>query len=536
LFNGKNPKRKMAMTKATAPVRSPALILVVLCVCVLVINMDAMIVNVALPSLVGQLDASTRDLQWVADAYSLAFAALVIAAGSLSDRFGRRGALIFGLALFTLSSGLGAFSTSTFELILARAVMGIGSAFIYPATLSILTTVFVERKQRAAAIGIWGACSGLGIVLGPLVGGVLLQHFWWGSIFLVMAPIGLLALVLSALVVPTSRDPETPALDKSGLMLSCLAVGALVYTIIEAPRVGWDSGETVIGFAVTAVFFAILIVRELKARTPMIDLALFRDPRFSAACGSMTVAFFTLYGFIFLITQYLQFLKLYAPMETGLRFIPVAVGMVVGSTFGGRLAVRWGSRVVITGGLAILTIVYAWFTVETSDTSYPILAAQLVLIGLGLGVVGVPATDAIMRVVPPAKASVGSALNDATRLFGGTLGIAIVGSLFQSLYANNLAESVSPELPGESLAKSQNSMGNALTEAARYLRGGQPGLAENLTRSAQSSFFEGFTASCWTIAAISAVMVVVAWFWLPAEKPEPAAEQPEQPEQSTASA
>ncbi|MFC0540686.1 MFS transporter [Kutzneria chonburiensis] len=516
------------MSKVATSVRSPAWILVVLCVCVLVINMDAMIVNVALPSLVDQLHATTRDLQWVVDAYSLAFAALVIAAGSLSDRFGRREALVFGLGLFTVSSGLGAFSGSTFELILARAVMGIGSAFIYPATLSILTTVFVERKARATAIGIWGAVSGLGIVLGPLVGGVLLQQFWWGSILLVMAPIGLVALVLTALVVPTSRNPETPALDKSGLVLSCLAVGALVYTIIEAPRLGWASSATVIGFVVTAVFFAALVVRELKARTPMVDLALFRDTRFSAACGSMTVAFFTLYGLIFLITQYMQFLKLYSPMQTGLRFIPVAVGMVIGSTLGGRLAVRWGSRVVVTGGLAILTVVYAWFTVETGDTSYLVLAPQLVLIGLGLGVVGVPATDAIMRVVPPAKASVGSALNDATRLFGGTLGIAIVGSLFQSLYANGLATSMSSALLPGSLAKAQDSMGNSLSEAAQYIHSGQSGVAQSLIQNARSSFLDGFHASCWTIAAISAVMVVAAWFWLPAEKPEPAATEPEQ--------
>ncbi|ATL68819.1 MFS transporter [Nocardia terpenica] len=509
----------MTVNAATRSTRSSALVLAVLCVCVIVINMDTMIVNVALPDLVEQLHASTRDLQWVADAFNLVFAALVIAAGSLSDRFGRRGALIFGLAVFTLASGLGAFSGTTVQLILARAVMGVGAAFIYPTTLSILTTVFVGRKERAAAIGIWGACSGLGMVLGPLVGGALLQEFWWGSIFLVMAPVGLVALVSTAAIVPTSRDPETPDLDKSGLILSCLAFGTLVYTIIEAPRLGWGSGRVIVGFLVAAALFVALYVREIKARSPMLDVRLFRDARFSAACGAMTTATFTLMGLIFLCMQYLQFLKHYTPIQTGLRFTPVAIGMVLGSMLGGKLAVQWGSRMVITSGLGVLTALYVWFTIEADDTSSPVLAAQMALVGLGLGAVGVPATDAIMRAVPPAKASVGSAMNDATRLLGGTLGIAVVGSLFQSLYTQRL---IGSGLPHETLAGARDSIGNALSESARYTGTGQPGLAERLLHTAQSSFYHGFHGSCWTIAALTAMAVVVAWFWLPADKPQAA--------------
>ncbi len=508
------------MSTATKSVRSPAIILAVLCVCVVVINMDTMIVTVALPELVDQLHASTVDLQWVSDAFNLVFAALVIAAGSLSDRFGRRGALVFGLAVFTLASGLGAYASTAGELIAARAVMGLGAAFIYPTTLSILTTVFVERKARAAAIGIWGACSGIGMVLGPLAGGALLQSFWWGSIFLVMAPIGLVALGLTAAFVPTSRDPETPALDKSGLILSCLAFGILVYTIIEAPASGWGSTRVIAGFVAAVVLFVSLYVREIKARTPMLDVRLFRDARFSAACGAMTIATFTLMGLTFLLTLYLQFLKLYSPLETGLRFIPVAVGMVIGSILGGKLAVQWGSRVVITAGLGVLTLLFVWFTGESNDTGSAVLALQMTLIGVGLGTVGVPATDAIMRVVPAAKASVGSAMNDATRLLGGTLGIAIVGSLFQSLYTHHLIGEAVPGLPPESLTKAQDSIGNAITEAARYTADGQPALADRLLGAAQSSFYDGFHTASWTLAGLAAAMVVVAWFWLPAEKPE----------------
>lgn len=501
------------------PVRSPNLVLVVLCVCVLVINMDAMIVNVALPSLVEQLHSSTRELQWIADAYNLTFAALVLAAGSLSDRFGRRGALLWGLGLFAVASGLGAFSATTAELIAARAVMGIGSALIYPATLSILTSVFVERRARAAAIGIWGAVSGVGIVLGPVISGVLLQYYWWGSVFIVMAPIGLVCLVLTATIVPTSRDPQTPPLDRSGLVLSCLSTGALVYTLIEAPRRGWVSGYTLLGFAAAAVLFAALIVRETKATSPMLDVGLFRNGRFSAACGAMTIAFFTLYGFTFLATQYLQFLKLYTPMQTGFRLIPVAIGMVLGSVLGGRLALMWGTRVIVAGGLGLLAVVYAWFTVETAGTSYPILAAQMTLIGMGLGSVAVPATNAIMGVVPAAKASVGSALNDATRLLGGTLGIAVIGSLFQSLYTHRLTESAVPGLSHDSLVNARDSLGNALTEAGALADSGRAALAKTLADTAQSSFLHGFHTDCLVVAGITAVTVVAALFWLPAEAP-----------------
>jgi EmrB/QacA subfamily drug resistance transporter len=524
------------MSTATKSVRSPALILAVLCVCVVVINMDTMIVTVALPDLVAQLHASTRDLQWVSDAFNLVFAALVIAAGSLSDRFGRRGALIFGLFVFTLASGLGAYASTAGELIAARAVMGLGAAFIYPTTLSILTTVFVERKARAAAIGIWGACSGIGMVLGPLAGGAVLQAFWWGSIFLVMAPIGLVALVLAAAVVPTSRDPETPAVDKSGLILSCLAFGILVYSIIEAPELGWGSPRIIGGFVAAVVLFVSLYLRETKAHSPMIDVQLFRDSRFSAACGAMTIATFTLMGLTFLLTLYLQFLKLYSPLGTGLRFIPVAVGMVIGSIIGGNLAVRLGSRTVITGGLGVLTILFVWFTTESNATSFAVLAVQMTLIGIGLGGVGVPATDAIMRVVPAAKASVGSAMNDATRLLGGTLGIAIVGSLFQSLYTRHLIGSAPSELSQDSVARAQDSIGNALSEAAHYNSHGQPGLAGRLIDAAQSSFYQGFHVSCWALAGLAAAMVVLAWFWLPAERPEQLTRESSPAQQSAAEA
>ncbi len=491
-------------------------VLAVLCLSVLVINMDAMIVNVALPSLVEQLDATTSDLQWIADAYSLTFAALVIAAGSLSDRFGRREALVAGLALFTLSSGLGAFSRTAGELITARAVMGLGAALIYPATLSILTTVYVERRERARAIGAWGAVSGIGIVLGPLVGGVLLEHFWWGSILLVMAPVGLLALALTAAWVPTSRDPAAPPLDLPGLVLSSATVAVAVHTLIAAPHDGWLGTGTASGLALTVALGAALLAHERGTRHPMLDLALFRDRRFTGACGAMTAAFFTLYGFIFVITQYLQLVRGYSPGETGLRFAPVAVGMVAGSVVGGRLAITWGTRLVVTSGIVTLGVVYLWFASQSATTGYGVLAAQLALVGLGLGVVGVPATEAIMRAVPPAKASMGSALNDATRLLGGTLGVAIVGSLFQTVYAHRLQRA--EDVTGETLHRAQESIGAAAREVGQLTIAGRPAQASSLESAAVESFLHSFQLACLVLAAISIVTALVAWVSMPSRR------------------
>jgi MFS family permease len=228
-------------------------VLFALCIAVFTINLDTTIVNVALPTLVKQLGASNSSLQWIVDAYNLAFAALVLAAGSLSDRFGRKGALILGLAIFGLATAVGAFGTSATELIFARVVMGVGAAIIFPNTLSLLTNVFSDRGERAKAIGVWGATTGMAVAFDPIIGGWLLEHFWWGSVFLAMAPAAVVALVLVVLIVPPSRDPAAPRLDGLGLTLSTVAIGLVVYTIIEAPARGWSAPGTLIGFAGAAL-------------------------------------------------------------------------------------------------------------------------------------------------------------------------------------------------------------------------------------------------------------------------------------------
>ncbi|MBF6231666.1 MFS transporter [Nocardia farcinica] len=507
----------------TTSSRPRSLVLAVLCLCVIAIYMDAMIVNLALPSLVRELGSSTTGLQWIIDAYALTFAALVLAAGSLGDRFGRRNTLLLGLVIFTVATGLGALCTSTGQLIAARTVMGLGAALIFPSTLSILTNVFVERTERAAAIGVWGAVSGIGVVLGPIVGGLLLEYFWWGSVFVVVVPVGLVCLVLTVLVVPDSRDPATPGLDVPGLVLSTAGIGVLVYSIIEAPNRGWLAAPTLLGFAGAAALLALLVARELRTPHPMIDMRLFANLRFSAACATITITFFTLNGFTFLVTQYFQFLKDYTPLGAGVRLIPVAVAIVVGSVLGGKLVLKVGTRAVVTTGLVLMALAYAWFSVDGVDTSYSLIAAQMVLIGLGIGSVAVPATESIMAVVPADKAGIGSAMNDATRLFGGTLGIAVVGSVHHSLYTGELPDSL-PGLPADLLDHSRDSVGAALGVAARVAESGGQGVAAALVDSAEHAFLHGFQISCLVVTGICAVAAVVAGSLLPTRAPIPDAE------------
>src|ERR1700684_1335035 len=295
--------------------RSKPMILVALLLAAFLVNLDTTLVNVALPALVRELHATTTQLQWVVDSYSLVFAALLLTFGSLSDRFGRKGMLLAGLAVVGSGSLAGGFTTDPAQLIAARAVMGLGAAMTFPATLSLLSNVFTERRERARAIGLWGAIAGVAIAMGPIVGGWLLEHFSWASIFIAMAPVAGAAAIGVALVVPTSKDPDAAAPDIPGLVLSSATMALLVFTIIEAPACGWAAARSLAGFAASAVLLAAFIAWERRAAYPMLDVRLFRNLRFSAASGAVTVSFFTLFGFIFLITQYFQFVRGYGPLS-----------------------------------------------------------------------------------------------------------------------------------------------------------------------------------------------------------------------------
>jgi EmrB/QacA subfamily drug resistance transporter len=504
------------MTELTT--RRRLLVLATVCLAAFAINLDTTIVNVALPDLGRQLDATTRDLQWIVDGYNLAFAALVLTAGSLGDRFGRRPALLVGLGAFAVSSAAGAVMTSASALVAVRFVMGASAAVIFPTTLSIITNAFPDRRERAKAIGVWGAVTGLGVAVGPVTGGVLLAHFGWPSVFVALVPVALVAFAATWAWVPESSDPDEARLDIPGLVLSSAAIGLLIYTIIEAPGRGWSSVATVGSFVGAAVLAAAFVVVERRRERPMIDVSLFRTPAFSAASSSVTIAFFALFGFIFLVTQYFQFMRGFGTLSTGVRILPVAITIAIGSVGGVILAGRIGTRAVVTTGLLLLGSAFGWIAVSTTFVSYTHIVGQMVLMGLGLGLTTAPATESILSVLPPAKAGVGSAVNDATREAGGTLGVAVLGSIFTSLYAAHLTSTSFRDLPGHVVSTAQDSVAAALATVGHAHGSAAQG---QLLDSVQTSFMSGFHIAC-IVAAGVCVLGALGALLLPGRTPEPA--------------
>jgi len=506
--------------------RGRGLILVTLCLAALIINLDTTIVNVALPALVRQTGATTTDLQWVVDAYNLVFGALILAAGSLADRLGRKGMLLAGLGVFGASSLAGAFATTTAQLVAARAVMGLGAAMMFPSTLSLLTNVFTGRRERALAIGLWGASAGVGIALGPIAGGWLLEQFWWGAIFVFMTPVAAVVAALVAWKVPTSRDPRTPPVDWRGFALSTAGMSLIVYGIIQAPGWGWASAATLGTLTAGLVLLGTLVAAERVTATPMIDVQLFRNPRFTAAAASVAIAFFALLGFIFLMTQYFQVVRGYSPLATGVRLLPVAVSVGVASVAGTRLAIRVGNKVIVGGGMALFCAALLWISFAATDTSYAIIATQMVMLGIGMGFTQAPATESIMGAVPKQKAGIASAVNGATRLFGGTLGVAVIGSVAASLYTSRLTALLPAGLPGQAVTAAKGSVGGAAVAAHQLSQAGLAGPAREISDAAVAAFMHSLSGACLVAAGVAAIGVLLVAFWLPARPRPPAEAQP----------
>jgi hypothetical protein len=331
-----------------------------------------------------------------------------------------------------------------------------------------------------------------------------------------MAPVAAAALALVGLTVPTSRSPHHPRTDTVGFGLSSAAMALLTFTIIEAPNHGWSSTRTLAGLAASVALLFVFAAWERRAQEPMLDIGLFRNLRFTAASVSVTVSFFTLFGFIFLVTQYFQFVKGYSPLSSGVHLLPVAASVGIASVFGTKLAVRYGAKLVVATGLLAMTAFYAWTSTTTVGTSYGTIALQMVLYGTGMGLTSAPATEAIMGVVPKAKAGVGSAVNDATRLLGGTLGVAIIGSVYASVYGNRLTTRLPVGLPAPLADAAHRSLGAALELAGGLGRTGHPGLAQALHGAATNAFIDGLRIGSLVAGGVAAAGALVAALLLPA--------------------
>jgi EmrB/QacA subfamily drug resistance transporter len=498
--------------------------LVVLCFSLLVIGIDNTILNVALPTLGRDLHASTSGLQWIVDAYTLVFAGLLLTAGSLGDRFGRKKALTAGLLIFGVGSILSAFSGSTGMLTATRALMGVGGALIMPSTLSILTNTFLDPRERARAIGIWAGVSGVGVAIGPVVGGWLLQNFWWGSVFLVNIPVVIIAIALGRVLVAESRDPSSPELDPLGAVLSIAGLTALLWSIIEAPSHGWTSMPIVVALLLAAVILTAFVTWELRSDHPMLDVRFFKNPRFTAASSAISLVFFALFGSLFLITLYLQSVHNYTALQAGLRIAPIAVALMISAPASAALVQRLGSKVVVATGLILAASGLALFATLQVHTGYPRVLLAILILGVGMGLTMAPATDSIMGSLPRAKAGVGSAVNDTTRQVGGALGVAILGSILSSTYASRMTTALSGHaVPAAAASAAKNSIGGALAVATAV--GGDAGRA--LAGAARNAFVAGMHPAVLAAAAVALVGALIVIVFLPARAARVPADIPE---------
>ncbi|MFI6042051.1 MFS transporter [Nocardia sp. NPDC051321] len=431
-------------------------ILIVLCLSTLVLVIDNFVLAVAVPALAEDLHASAQDIQWILDSYILVFAGLLLTSGSLADRFGRRRVMLIGLALFGVASLGATLAASPIEMIVARTAMGIGGALVLPSTLSILITVFDDGERRKA-MSFWSAASVLGLVGGPVLGGVLIAHFWWGAAFLINIPVAAVAIIAALLLMPESKGPWTKP-DVPGAVLSMVGMIALVWTIIEFPKGGFDHASTLITLAVAVVSLVAFIVWEKRVEHPMVPLDLFGNRDFAGGSLSLTLVQVANGGLLLVLTQYLQFVLGYSPTKAGLAFIPMMAASIVCNGLGAGLGGKVGNRTLAVTGMLVSTVGLGLLAGLSADSGFGVLSIALVVLGAGAGLAQPAAIAALMGAVPPEQAGVGSALNDTIQQAGAALGIAVLGSILSSTFTSSMPDST-PEL-------ARHSIGDALALAA----------------------------------------------------------------------
>ncbi|MFD2419363.1 MFS transporter [Amycolatopsis pigmentata] len=476
-------------------------ILAVLCLGALLVVVANMGLNVALPSLGHDLDAGTTSLAWIVDSYVLCFAGLLLPAGALGDRFGRKATLQLGLLIFLAAAVLGAYSRHTWQLITARAVMGVGAALVTPGTLSILTHVF-PPAERARAIGIWAAAAGGSVAISLTWSGLMLQHFWWGSIFLGMAGVAGLSLIAGHFVLPESKPPGSARLDPAGAVFSIVGVTGLLYGFIQAPDYGWTSTRVLTGFVAGVAGLAVFGAIESRSAHPMLDPRFFRRRGFSAGSLSIAAAYFALFGMYFLLTQYLQFVRGYPPLPAGLCALPAGLAQFVIATAGKPLVARYGIRTVLAGGLVASTAGLLVLATSGTTTSPWTLEIGLALTGAGIGLTMPPATEAIMSSLPPERAGVGSAVNNLVRELGGAFGIGLLGSITLLCYQRQLTDRV---------GRPPGSAGEGLAQA--FAAGG--GADSTIGAAARQAYTAGLDLAMIAGAAVVLLCAIAAYFAVP---------------------
>ena len=470
----------MSTTAAEAKIQERRwTILAVLCLSLLLIVAGNSSLNVALPDIQKALDSSPSQLQWMVDIYSLVFAILLLPAGALADRFGRKTSLQVGLVIFAVASLAATFGSSNWQLIALRALTGVGAAFIMPGTLSILMNVFRDARERQKAIAIWAGCAGLGGAIGPVITGVLLAHFDWGAVFFINVVICLIALAAGAVLLPNSSDPHEAVLDPLGVVFAVGAFGGLLYGIIEGPEAGWSSFTTVATVLGGLIFLALFIWWELRNPEPMLDVRLFKVRAFSVGSSTITLQYFAMYGLYFAVAQYLQISHGYSPLKAAMAALPIGVTGMIASPMSAVFVRRFGHRRVVGSGLIISALGLLVMGGVTPTTSYLLIGLGFILMGFGNGQTTAPSTTLIMASVPRAKSGVGSAVNDLSRELGGALGIAVLGSIMSSVYRGRIAGNAGP-----ALAAKAGSTIDATLQAAH----GSP----QLQHAAQVTFAQGF--------------------------------------------
>ncbi|WP_030929725.1 MFS transporter [Streptomyces sp. NRRL S-646] len=467
----------------------------------LTLGFDMTILNVALPTMAGELGATTGQQQWMADAYVVVFAALMLPAGLLGDRFGRRRMLIAGLGVFLAGSLVGALAGDVNWVIAARAFMGIGGALITPLALSVLPSLF-GPDERTKAVGIISAASALGLPLGPIIGGWLLNHFWWGSVFLVNVPMAAIGIAACVFLLPETSDPASPKVDALSTALTASGLGALIYAIIEAPDRGWSDPLVLVMFAAAVVLIAALVLRERRAERPMLDMTLLAHRGFLFNTLAATLVMFVLSGLLFVLPQYLQAVLGHDAFGTGLRLLPMMGGLMVAARGAGPVVARFGPRATVSAGLVVLAFAALLGSRTTVDSGYGFTALWLSITGFGFGFSVVPAMDGALGTLPRDRAGSGSGLLMTLRQVGAAIGIALLGSLLSGIFRDRLDVTGLP-------AQAADTAGDSVVAAHIIAEKAQPENAAHLAASANSAYVHGMSVVllvCGVAALVSALL------------------------------